>query len=48
MGELESTHYIGKNKRKKVIIYKIWALGKMRYVTDLEEIKLLAKFKDAI
>ena len=48
MGELESTHYIEQNKKKKIIIYKIWALGKMRYVTDLGEIKLLAKFKDAI
>ena len=48
MGELESTAYITADKKKKIIVHKIWSLGKMRYVSSLEEIKLLAKIHDAI
>lgn len=48
MGELESTAYIEENRETKIIIHKIWSLGKMRYVSSLEEIKLLAKIQDAI
>tara|TARA_R100000008_G_scaffold86810_1_gene81785 strand:+ start:2378 stop:2644 length:267 start_codon:yes stop_codon:yes gene_type:complete len=48
MGELESTAYIEENRKTKIIVHKIWSLGKMRYVSSLEEIKLLAKIHDTI
>jgi hypothetical protein len=47
MGELESTAYVEEDKNVKIIIHKIWSLGKMRYVSSLEEIKLLARIHDA-
>lgn len=48
MGELESTAYIEADKKKKIIVHKIWSLGKMRYISSLEEIKLLSKIQDVI
>ena len=47
MGELEATHYFGSRTKEKTICFKIWALGKTRYISSLEEIKLLASIKDA-
>mgnify|MGYP005818212641 FL=1 len=42
LGEMEFTHYKDVNEKKLDICHKIWALGKVRYVADLNEIKLLS------
>tara|TARA_Y100000296_G_C4984366_1_gene162231 strand:+ start:8 stop:277 length:270 start_codon:yes stop_codon:yes gene_type:complete len=42
LGEMEFTHYKDVNDKKLDICHKIWALGKVRYIADLNEIKLLS------
>ena len=43
MGVLETTHFKpSPKKNEKVECYKVWARGKMRYISNLSELKLLA------
>ncbi len=43
MGILETTHFkSAPRKNEKIECYKVWAKGKMRYISNLSELKLLA------
>ena len=42
LGEMEFTHYKSPAEKKTDICHKIWAMGKVRYVADLNEIRLLS------
>ena len=42
MGAVETTTFSGPSKKEKSMCYKVWSLGKIRYVSTLEELKLLA------
>ena len=43
MGVLETTRYRPEpEKNEKIECYKVWARGKMRYIANLSELKLLA------
>ena len=42
LDEMEFTHYKSPNEKKTDICHKVWAIGKVRYVADLNEIKLLS------
>jgi hypothetical protein len=39
---MEFTHHSGTNNKEIDICHKVWALGKVRYIADLNEIKLLS------
>jgi len=39
---LETTHFKNIFDKEKVICYKIWALGKIQYISNLKELKLLS------
>jgi hypothetical protein len=42
LGEMEFTHHKSVNDKKIDVCHKVWALGKVRYIADLNEIKLLS------
>ena len=42
LGEMEFTHYKSPNEKKTDFCHKVWAMGKVRYIADLNEIRLLA------
>ncbi len=42
LGEMEFTHYKSPAEKKIDICHKIWAMGKVRYIADLNEIRLLS------
>jgi len=42
LGQMEFIHYVNPNEKKTDICYKVWALGKVRYIADISEIKLLS------
>tara|TARA_Y100000310_G_scaffold32072_1_gene30446 strand:+ start:46 stop:315 length:270 start_codon:yes stop_codon:yes gene_type:complete len=42
LGEMEFTHHSAANNKEIDICHKVWALGKVRYIADLSEIKLLS------
>ena len=42
LGELEFTHYKGHTEKKTDFCHKIWVKGKVMYISDLSEIKLLS------
>lgn len=44
MGELEVTHYGDyPNKNVTSFCHKVWAMGKIRYISSIDELKLLSK-----
>jgi|TARA_Y100000034_G_C6830485_1_gene374811 hypothetical protein len=46
LGLLETTLHLGPAKEEKTTCYKVWSLGKVRYVSTLEELKLLSSISD--
>jgi len=42
LGTLETTHFKSITEKEKVICYKIWALGKVQYISSLKELKVLS------
>jgi hypothetical protein len=46
MGELESTYYYTSNKREKIVCYEVLINGQTRYISSLEEMKLLSSILD--
>jgi len=43
MGSSEFTFYLDNNSKKTDYCYKIWSMGKMRYVENHEPIRLLSR-----
>ena len=44
MGELEVTHYGDyPNKNVTSFCHKVWAMGKIRYISSIDELELLSK-----
>ena len=45
-GTMEFTHYRNPNEQIKDICHKVWSMGKVRYISDIEEIRLLCSKND--
>ncbi len=46
LGTMEFTHYLNPSERRTDVCHKVWSMGKVRYIQDLEEIRLLSSKKD--
>jgi hypothetical protein len=46
MGEVESTYYYTSNKRERITCYEVLINGQTRYISSLEEMKLLSSILD--
>ena len=46
LGTMEFTHYHDPSNKKTDICHKVWSMGKVRYIQDIEEIRLLSSKKD--
>ena len=42
LGTMEFTHYIDADQSVQDVCHKVWSMGKVRYISDLDEIKLLS------
>ena len=42
LGEMEFTHYKSPSEKKTDFCHKVWDKGKVRYIAELNEIRLLA------
>ena len=43
LGPLEFTQYMNNNDRKTDNCYKVWVSGEIKYVSTIQEMKILAK-----
>ena len=46
LGTMEFTHYLNPEDKKIDVCHKVWSMGKVRYIQDLDEISLLSSKKD--
>ena len=42
LGSLETVHHIGPAKKEEITCFKVWSLGKIRYVSSMAELRLLS------
>jgi len=42
LGTMEFTHYIDAYQSVQDVCHKVWSMGKVRYISDVDEIKLLS------
>ena len=45
LGEMEFVHYKSMGDKKVDFCHKVWAMGRVRYVPSLDEIKLLSSIR---
>ena len=45
LGTMEFTQYHDPTNKKTDICHKVWSMGKVRYIQDIEEIRLLSSKK---
>ena len=42
LGIMEFTHYVGPEESVRDICHKVWSMGKVRYINNVDEIRLLS------
>ena len=45
LGTMEFTHYLNPADKKIDICHKVWAAGRVRYISRMDEIKLLSSVR---
>lgn len=42
LGTMEFVHYLNADDKVMDVCHKVWSMGKVRYISDVDEIKLLS------
>ena len=46
LGTMEFTHFKNADEKVQDICHKVWSMGKVRYIADVDEIRLLSSKND--